>query len=93
MRYTKSTAIALALCVAAGSTAALASETESTATCLAASRQVAAALRAAQNQNADTARKEKMRGLEFCNAGYYHQGMVHYAKAMELLGGEKLARP
>ena len=25
-------------------------------------------------------------GLEFCNAGYYHQGMAHYAKAMELLG-------
>ena len=36
----------------------------------------------------DAARQEKKMGLEFCNAGYYHQGMVHYTKALEMLGAK-----
>ena len=37
-------------------------------------------------QNADEARHKGKLGFQACNAGFYHQGMVHYAKAMELLG-------
>lgn len=85
MHLNKPTAFVLALALAASSTAALASNSEDTGSCIAANKQVTEALRSAQ-QNADAARQEKKTALEFCNAGYYHQGMVHYAKAMELLG-------
>ena len=77
-----STAFALALSLATVSTAALAQD-DSAATCSATGKQVTAAL--ASNDN-DAARQEKKMGLEFCNAGYYRQGLAHYAKAMELLG-------
>ncbi len=91
MRFTKSTAVALMLCVAATTTASFANEPqENTALCLASAKQVSAALGAASSQDVSAARSEKQLGLQFCNAGYYHQGVVHYAKAMELLG-QKLA--
>jgi len=75
------TALALALSLATVSTAALAQD--DSASCATAGKQVTAAL--AGNDN-DAARQEKKTALEFCNAGYYHQGMAHYAKALELLG-------
>ena len=76
------TAFGLALSLATVSTAALAQD-DNAASCVAASKQVNTALGATDN---DAARQEKKMGLEFCNAGYYHQGMAHYAKALELLG-------
>jgi hypothetical protein len=75
------TAFALALSLATVSTAAFAQD--DSATCATAGKQVTAAL--AGNDN-DAARKERKIGLEFCNAGYYRQGMAHYARALELLG-------
>lgn len=87
MRFIKSTILALTLCAVAG--VAIANEKDTSATCVAAAGQVATALNGAQSS--DAARKEKRLGLEACNAGFYHQGMVHYARAMELLGG-KLAQ-
>jgi len=83
MRFIKSSALVLALCVA-GATAPLANEKDTQASCTAAGAQVAQALAgAAQN---DQARAEQKLGLQACNARFYHVGMVHYAKAMELLG-------
>jgi len=79
-----STAFVLALSLATVSTAALAQD-DSPASCVAAGKQVTAALGSADN---DAARQEKKMGLEFCNAGYYHQGMVHYTKALEILGAK-----
>jgi hypothetical protein len=91
MRFKQSTAITLTFCFVASTTAALASESpENTASCLASAKQVSAAISGASSQDASAARSEKQLGLQFCNAGYYHQGVVHYAKAMELLG-QKLA--
>ena len=87
MRFIKSSALALTLCVAAAASAS-AAERDSLASCIAAGGQVSAAVNGAQN--ADAAREKRM-GTEFCNAGYYRQGMAHYAKAMELVGG-KLAQ-
>ena len=84
MRFTILPTLALVLC-AAGASAALANEKDTQASCLAAGSQVSAALNGA-SQNADQARHENQLGFEACNAGFYHQGMVHYAKAMELLG-------
>ena len=83
MRFIKPTLIALAIATA-GATTALADQ-ENANTCLAASKQVDAAL-SGGSQNAGAARDEKQRGMEFCNAGFYHRGMEHYAKALELLG-------
>lgn len=88
MRFTKSSALALALCIAAAP-AAFARE-ESPSSCVAAESQVSSALGGTQ-QNADAARHEKALGLQYCHAGYYRQGVGHYAKAMELLG-TKLAQ-
>ncbi len=88
MRISTPTAFVLALCVAAGSTAALAGDQENSSSCVAAGRQVSAALESSQQANADAARQEKRMGLEFCNAGFYHQGLVHYAKALEILGAK-----
>jgi hypothetical protein len=93
MRFVTPTAFVLALSVASTaalasasvSTSALATGQDSAASCAAAAKQVAEALGANAN---DAARQEKKMGLEFCNAGYYHQGMTHYAKAMELLGAK-----
>ena len=79
-----STAFVLALSLATVSTAALAQD-DSPATCMATAKQVNAALGSTDN---DAARQEKKMGLEFCNAGYYHQGMAHYTKALELLGAK-----
>ncbi len=91
MRFTNSTAVALMLCIAATATASFANEPrESSASCLASAKQVSAALDAASSQDVSAARSEKQLGLQFCNAGMYHQGVLHYAKAMELLG-QKLA--
>jgi hypothetical protein len=84
MRFTKSSVVALALCVA-GASAALANEKDTQASCMAAGSQVSAAL-SGTPQNADEARHEKKLGFEACNAHFYHLGMVHYARAMELLG-------
>jgi hypothetical protein len=84
MRFTKSSAFALALCVV-GASAAFANEKDTQASCMAAGSEVSTALNGSA-QNADEARHEKKLGFEACNAGFYHQGMVHYAKAMELLG-------
>ena len=91
MRFVTQTSFALVLSVI--STAALASSPVATsamaggqdnqASCANAAKQVSTALESSPN---DAARQEKRMGLEFCNAGYYHQGMTHYAKAMELLG-------
>ena len=91
MRFTKFSTIALTLCFAAGATASLASEPqENMASCLASAKQVSAALGTTASQDVSAARSEKQLGLQFCNAGYYHLGVTHYAKAMELLG-QKLA--
>jgi hypothetical protein len=91
MRFVTQTSFALVLSVI--STAALATASvpaspiagghDNQASCAAAGKQVSAALESNPN---DAARQEKKMGLEFCNDGYYHQGMVHYARAMELLG-------
>jgi anthranilate phosphoribosyltransferase len=77
-----STAFVLALSLATVSTAAFAQD-DSAATCATTGKQVSTALGSTDNE---AARQEKKTGLEFCNAGYYHQGMAHYAKALELLG-------
>lgn len=84
MRFIKSSALALALC-AAGLSAASANEKDTQAACTAAGSQVVAALNGA-SQNADQARTEQKLGLQACNARFYHVGLVHYGKAMELLG-------
>jgi hypothetical protein len=84
MRFIKSSVFVLALCVASAS-AALANERDTQASCMAAGSQVSTALNGSA-QNADEARHEKKLGFEACNAGFYHQGMVHYTRAMELLG-------
>ena len=78
-----STALVIALSLATVSTTALAQDDSTS--CIAAGKQVSAALGSTDN---DAARQEKKMGLEFCNAGYYHQGMVHYTKALEMLGAK-----
>ena len=86
MHFTKLSALVVTLCVGmAGS--ALARE-ESAATCASAANQVATTMASAQN--ADAA-KEKNLGQQYCHAGYYRQGVDHFAKAMQLLGS-KLAQ-
>jgi hypothetical protein len=79
-----SIAFVLALSLSTLSTAAFAQD-DSAATCAAAGQQVSTALGSADN---DAARQEKKMGLEFCNAGYYHRGMEHYTKALEILGAK-----
>ena len=94
MRFVTQTSFALALSVISTvalasspvSTSALVSGQDNQTSCLTAGKQVSEALNA--NQQNDAARQERKMGLEFCNAGYYHQGMTHYAKAMELLGNK-----
>ncbi|HVZ91934.1 MAG TPA: hypothetical protein VG843_09795 [Rhizomicrobium sp.] len=81
MRIAATLAVILSLGFASG--AALATEQASSASCAEAGSKVAQAL---ANQSNDQAQKERRMALEFCNAGYYQRGMVHYAKAMELLG-------
>ncbi|MBV8976594.1 MAG: hypothetical protein JO261_14175 [Alphaproteobacteria bacterium] len=83
MDLAKISVLALALC-AVSATAGIANESDTQASCLAAQSKVSAAL--ANAQNADAARRESRLGLEACNAGFYHQGMVYYGHAMELLG-------
>ncbi|HWA04128.1 MAG TPA: hypothetical protein VG819_11455 [Rhizomicrobium sp.] len=85
MRLTKSSPFLFALALATVSTSAMAGEQENALTCINAGKQVSAAL-AGAHENADAARQERKTALEFCNAGFYHQGMIHYARAMELLG-------
>jgi hypothetical protein len=87
MRFIKSSALALTVCAAAA-VPAFAAEQATQASCVTAGGQVSAAVKGAQN--ADAAREKRL-GMEFCNAGYFRQGMAHYARAMELAGG-KLAR-
>jgi hypothetical protein len=86
MRFTKLSALVVALCVGTAGSA-LARE-ESAASCASAANQVGTAL--SSTQNADAA-KEKNLGQQYCHAGYYRQGVDHYAKAMELVGS-KLAQ-
>jgi hypothetical protein len=71
------------LSLATVSTAAFAQDGGSAASCIAAAKQVSTALGSNDNE---AARQEKKMGFEFCNAGYYRQGMAHYTKALELLG-------
>ncbi len=53
-------------------------------------------LRQALNQNQNSpnyvnAKKMQRRGLEFCNAGMYKQGMSRYGVALRLLGADTTA--
>ncbi len=89
MRFIKSSALALTLGAAAALPAFAAEGSGTLASCIAAGSQVNAALNGAQ-QNTDAAREKRL-GLQFCNVGLYRQGMVHYARAMELMGS-KLAQ-
>jgi hypothetical protein len=82
MRLINSSALVLALCV--GATAAYAGEADTAKSCQSAGSQVSQALGSAA-QNAEAAREKKL-GFQACNAGFYEQGMKHYARAMELLG-------
>jgi hypothetical protein len=84
MRLITSSAIAVVLCVA-GASASFANEKDNSQSCMAAESQINSALTGSA-QNADEARREDKLGFQACNAGFYHQGMVHYAKALELLG-------
>jgi hypothetical protein len=84
MRLITASAIALTVTIA-GASASFANEKDTSASCLAAESQINTALNGA-SQNADEARREDRLGFQACNAGFYHTGMVHYAKAMELLG-------
>jgi len=59
---------------------------ETHSSCLDAARQAKAALDASgQSPNYDAALKEWRSGNEFCNAGYYRQGVAHYEQAEKLL--------
>ena len=88
MRLIKSSALVAALCVVASSSA-FADEKDTAAACQSAATQVNTALSGAQTN--DAARKEKNLGFQACNQGFYHVGMVHYAKAMELMGSKLAA--
>ena len=77
-----SIALVLALGLAGSATAAFADE-DSAITCSTAAHQVTAAL---ANTNNEAAQQESKMGLEFYRHGYYHKGMVHYSKALDLLG-------
>jgi hypothetical protein len=81
MRIVTSTALVLGIGLLSGSV--LATEQASSATCAQAGSKVSQAL---ANRQDEQAQNEKRMGLEFCNAGYYRRGMIHYAKAMEILG-------
>jgi len=91
MRFVTKTSTALVLAIISGTalasasvpTSPVAGNQDTQASCAAAGKQVSAALQSNPN---DAARREKKMGLEYCNDGYYHQGMAHYARAMELLG-------
>ena len=82
MRFIKSSVLVLAFSV--GATAAFAGEADTAKSCQSAGSQVSQALTGA-SQNADATREKKL-GFQACNAGFYEQGMKHYAKAMQLLG-------
>ena len=81
----KSIALVVAFSLASVTTAALAADQDTLSSCMAARKQVETALAGQQN---DAARAEQKAGLEFCNSGLYHQGMAHYAKALELAGNK-----
>jgi hypothetical protein len=86
MRFVKHSAIVLVLCVAAGSTAAIAAQEDGPATCTTAARQIDAVLVTNQQLGSETVLKEKKLGYYFCSQGFYQFGMRHYAKALEILG-------
>jgi hypothetical protein len=89
MRSVKFAALAAAVCVGLGVTAASAADQQvaSVQTCLSLATQVKTALEAnAQSPNYDDAVKEKKYGLEFCNASFYAKGVSHYDRALQLLG-------
>ena len=91
MRFNRSMAAALVLCFAATTTASFASETrENMTSCTESAKQVTQALSTTSSQDTSAARSESQLAVQFCNSGFYHQGVMHYAKAMELLG-QKLA--
>ena len=55
--------------------------------CLQLSKQVSAALEAAQPGNStDAARQQASAGRSFCGSQMYAQGVARYSKALQLLG-------
>jgi hypothetical protein len=55
--------------------------------CVQLSKQVSAALEAAQPGNStDAARQQASAGRSFCGSQMYVQGVAHYTKALQLLG-------
>ncbi len=90
MKYVKHAAFIAALCVATAPMAAYAyaAEPENVTGCLHTAKQVAAAIEAAQQPNAEAARHEQGLGRDFCTNGFFHLGLAHYAKALELAGAK-----
>lgn len=85
--------VKIAMCVAAlglGLTVASANaqQVASVQTCLSSAAQVKAALSTnAQSANYQDAMKQRNFGLTYCNSGFYAQGVEHYNRALQLLGG------
>ena len=80
-------AAAAAVCIGLGMSAASAQEVASVTSCNTLASQVRDALGGnAQSSNFDAARKERTYGQEYCTNGFYAQGVMHYTRALQLLG-------
>lgn len=86
----KSIAILSGACLALGVMSANAAAAATRQTCLEAAHQVQSALDAnQQSPNYSDAKRERRNGLEFCNSGFYQQGVDHYEEALKLLAPAK----
>lgn len=88
---TKWIAGAATLCAGIGlfAMSATAADAASVSGCLHAAKDVRAAI--AGNQSSpklEDAQRQQRYGLEYCNQGFYKQGMAHYAEALKVLGAD-----
>jgi hypothetical protein len=90
MNFARTAASATALCIMLAATATIAAEATEPANpigCVHMARKASAALDANQHSpNYQSAVDEAKGAKNYCNLGFYQQGVAHYAKVLEMLG-------
>jgi hypothetical protein len=88
--FTRKTTFVATLLIASAALATDANAADERGGCNTMAQQVYKALEAnPQSANLDAARSEQKEALLDCSSGYYGRGVLHYSRALELLGVAK----
>jgi len=92
MTFLKTASLASVAAVVLATSAFAATAPATSRDCMKKGREVTTALNDTSASDTTDAKRERMLGYSFCQAGNYDAGVAHFAKAAELLGQKQASR-